>query len=216
MPVRMPTAALVLAGLLATTTPVPAAAATDPPPYDATKYSQTVTDCDRLASHPEDPDRIGPGVGRQQIDLPKAIAACEAAVKADPRNPRLNYQLGRVLGYSGRGKEAVPYRAVAVDGSYPQALFVIGYITLLGLNQQPQDTCRAGELLRRSAIAGRLAGQLGFPHYVLAGTFDACASVRRDRQEMLGFVAEGRKQIKGDYYQGLLADRLEADLKKLP
>jgi hypothetical protein len=33
---------------------------------------------------------------------------------------------------------------------------------------------------------------------------------------MLSFVAAARKQSKGDYYQGLLADMLEEDLKRLP
>ena len=150
-----------------------------------------------------------------EIDLPKAIEACRAAVAADPKNPRLNYLLGRVLGYSGRGAEGIANRQVAVDADYPQALFVIGYITLFGLNQQPQDTCKGAELIRRSALQERLAGQLGFPHYVLAGMFDACP-VRKDRQEMLGFVAAARRQIKGDYYQSVLADRLEADLRARP
>ena len=183
--------------------------------FDASKFSQAVTDCDRLASHPDDPDRVAPGREKPEIDLPKAIEVCRAAVQADPKNPRLNYLYGRVLGYSGRGAEGLANRQAAVDADYPQALFVIGYITLFGLNQQPQDTCKAAELLRRSALQERVAGQLGFPRYVLAGLFDACP-VRKDRREMLDFVAAARKQFKGDYYQGLLADMLEEDLKKRP
>ena len=183
--------------------------------FDPSKYSQAVTECDRMASHPEDPYRVAPGRERPEIDLPKAIEVCRAAVKADPKNPRLNYLYGRVLGYSGRGAEGLANRQVAVDADYPQSLFVIGYITLFGLNQQPQDTCKAAEMLRRSAQQERVAGQLGFPRYVLEGRFDACP-VRKDTQEMLGFVAAARKQFKGDYYQGLLADMLEEDLKKRP
>ncbi len=183
--------------------------------FDPSKYSQQVTECDRLASHGEDPYHVAPGRERPDMDLPKAIEACRAAVKADPKNPRLNYLLGRVLGYSGRGAEGLANRQAAVDADYPQSLFVIGYITLFGLNQQPQDTCKAGELLRRSAQQERVAGQLGFPRYVLEGKFDACP-VRKDKQEMLGFIAAARKQFKGDYYQGLLADMLEEDIKKRP
>jgi len=183
--------------------------------FDPSKYSQSVTECDRMASHSEDPYRVAPGRERPEIDLPKAIEVCRAAVQADPKNPRLNYLYGRVLGYSGRGAEGLANRQVAVDADYPQSLFVIGYITLFGLNQQPQDTCKAAEMLRRSAQQERVAGQLGFPRYVLEGRFDACP-VRKDTQEMLGFVAAARKQFKGDYYQGLLADMLEEDLKKRP
>lgn len=184
-------------------------------PFDPKKYSQKVTECDRIASHPEDPNRVSAGFEKPQIDLPKAIELCRAAVKADPKNPRLNYLYGRVLGYSGRGAEGIANRQVAVDADYPQSLFVIGYITLFGLNQQPQDTCKGAELIRRSALQGRVAGQLGFSRYVLTGMFDACP-VRKDTAEMLGFVAAARKQFKGDYYQGLLADMLEEALKKRP
>jgi hypothetical protein len=184
-------------------------------PFDPSTYSQQVTECDRLASHPDDPHRVAPGLERPQIDLPKAIEACKAAVARDPGNPRLNYLLGRTLGYSGRGAEGLGNRKVAVDADYPQALFVIGYMSLTGMNQQPKDVCGGAELIRRSALQGRIAGQLGFPRYVLSGLFDACP-VRKDKTEMLGFVAAARKQSKGDYYQGLLADMLEDDLKRLP
>lgn len=180
--------------------------------FDPSRYSQQVTECDRLASHPDDPFRVAPGLDRERIDLPKAIEACQRAVKEDPTNPRLNYQLGRTLGYSGRGAEGLANRAMAVEGNYPQALFVIGFMSLYGINQQPKDVCYAGDLLRRSAQQGRLAGQMGFPRYVLMGMFASCA-VKQDRDEMLGFVAAARKQIGGDYYQGLLADMLEEDLR---
>ncbi|MCP5327077.1 MAG: hypothetical protein R3E75_05870 [Steroidobacteraceae bacterium] len=183
--------------------------------FDPSKYSQTVTECDRLASHPEDPNRVAPGRERSEIDLPKAIEACRAAVQADPKNPRLNYLFGRTLGYSGRGAEGIANRQAAVEADYPQALFVIGYITVFGLNQQPKDVCKGAELIRRSAYQDRLAGQFGFPAYVVAGLFDKCP-VRKDKQEMLGFIAAARKQIGGDYYQGLLADRLEAEIKARP
>lgn len=191
-----------------------AAAAVAAIPFDPSKYSQAITDCDRIASHPEDPLRVSAGRERSEIDLPRAIELCRAAVQADPKNPRLNYLLGRVLGYSGRGAEGIANRQAAVDADYPQALFVIGYITLFGMNQQPQDTCKAGDLLRRSALQQRLSGQLGFPRYVLMGKFDACPNVRRDTAEMLGFIAAARQQLQGDYYQGLLADVLEEQLKQ--
>jgi len=183
--------------------------------FDPSRYSQEVTECDRLASHPDDPFKLAPGISEGKVDLVKAIPACLDAVTRDPRNPRLNYMYGRVLGYAGRGAEALPYRKAAVDGDYPQALFVIGYITLYGYNFQPKDVCRAGELLHRSALHNRIAGQLGFPRYVLEGRFDSCPNVRRDPAEMLELVAAARKQFGTDYYKGLLADSLEEDLQKL-
>jgi TPR repeat protein len=183
-------------------------------PFDPTAFSQDVTECDRLASHPEDPFHVAPGRSRSEIDLPAAIAACEAAVKADPKNPRLNYQLARVYGYSGVGEKAIPYRAAAVDADYPQALFVVGYLHLMGLNKQPQDTCRAGELIRRSAQQGRLAGQVGFVRWALAGRFDDCP-VPRDPAEMLGFLQAAKPQAGSDFYKSQLIEVLEEQLRAL-
>jgi hypothetical protein len=181
-------------------------------PFDPAKYSQEVTECDRLASHPEDPFHVAPGLERKDIDLPDAIAACEEAVRKDPANPRLNYQLARVYGYSGLGEKSIPYRAVAVDADYPQALFVVGYLTLYGVNKQPQDTCRAAELIRRSAQQERLAGQVGFVRWAMTGMFDEC-SVKRDPAEMLGFLEAAKKQTEGDFYKDQLIELLEEQVR---
>jgi hypothetical protein len=170
-----------------------------------------VTECDRLAAHPSDPDRVAPGVAQNDVDLPAAIAACQAAVAADPANGRLNYQLARSLGYAGRGKEAAPYRAAAVKADYPQALFVVGFIHLFGLNDAEKDACKAGDLIRRSALKGRQAGLVGFPHWAMSGLFDGCA-VSRDKAEMAAFLARDKTQADGDFYQGLLIESLAARL----
>ncbi len=189
----------------------------EPPvvPFDPSKYSQLPTECDRLASHGDDPYHVAPGLEKPEMDLPRAIEACRAAVKADPGNPRLNYLLGRTLGYSGRGAEGIANREAAIAANYPQALFVIGYMSLTGVNQQPVNVCRGAELIRRAAQQNRIAGQLGFVYYVLRGDFKEC-KLRKDKQEMLGFIAAARKVAKGDYYQNLLADKLEEDLRALP
>lgn len=187
----------------------------EPPHWRADRYAATVTECDRQIAHPDDPHRIAPGVSQASADLPRAITACEAAVRADPENPRLNYQLARAYGYSGAGAKAYPYRDKAVAGGYPQALFVVGYITLLGLNQQPRDVCKGGELIRASALAGRLAGQIGYPHYALNGLLKACPR-KLDRAELLAMLAAAKTQAKDDFYKGTLIERLEADVRALP
>lgn len=192
-----------------------AAGATESPKpgFDRTKFSQEPTACDLLAAHPDDPNRVAPGRERAEIakDYAGAIAACEAAVARDPENPRLRYQLARVLGYSGQGKLAMPHREKAIAGRYPQALFVNGFLYLTGQNENPRDVCRAGELMRESAIEGRLAGLLGFPRYALQGTFAGCA-VRQDRAEMLAFLDTAKQQVAGDFYRAMLVDLLREDL----
>jgi TPR repeat protein len=175
--------------------------------FDPSTFSQVPTACDLLASHPDDPNRVAPGRDRAEIakDFPGAIAACRSAVERDPANPRLQYQLARVLGYSGQGKFAMPHRAKAVEGRYPQALFVVGFLYLTGQNENPKDPCRAGELMRESAIEGRIAGQVGFPRYAMQGLFEGC-EVKVERAEMLGFLDAAAKQVSGDYYRTMLVE----------
>jgi len=170
-----------------------------------------ITECDRLAAHPNDPDRVTAGVSERAVDTAAAIPACQAAVAADPANGRLNYQLARTLGYAGRGKEAAPYRDAAVKADYPQALFVVGYIHLIGLNEAEKDACKAGNLIRQSALKGRHAGLVGFPHWVLQGAFKGCA-VQQDMAELRGFLEQAKPMSRGDYYQTILIESLEARL----
>lgn len=179
--------------------------------WDPSPFSQEVTECDRLASHGEDPHSVAPGVRRADMDFDAAISACTAAVAGEPGNPRFHYQLARVYGYSGQGEKAYPHRAAAIEANYPQALFVNGYLHLLGINKAPKDVCRAGELIRRSAQYGRLAGQVGFPHYAMRGVFDGC-DVRIDAAEMLIFLDAAKGATTG-YYDGLLVEALTDQVK---
>jgi hypothetical protein len=191
----------------------------DPPlRWNASAWSSTITSCDRLAAHPSDPDKLTAGISQPALlsagaDL--AINACQEAVAADPDNPRLNYQLARSLGYAGRGNEAQTYRDKAVAGDYPQALFVVGFVHLTGQGA-PKDVCKAAPLIRRSALAGRFAGLVGYPHYVVTGTFAGCRSVRVNKAELLQFLERARTHPENnDYYRGILINGLQVGVQKL-
>jgi hypothetical protein len=187
--------------------------------WNPAAWSSAITPCDRLAAHPSDPDKLVPGVSQAELlaagaDL--AIRACEEAVAADPQNPRLNYQLARSLGYSGRGNEAQTYRDKAVAGDYPQALFVVGYVYLTG-NGAPKDVCKAAPLIRRSALAGRFAGLVGYPHYVATGTFAGCLEVPVNVPELIAFLERAKAHSENnDYYRGILIDDVRAGVNRLP
>lgn len=180
--------------------------------YDPAAFSQETTDCDRRMAHPDDPHRVAPGVTRKEADLPAAVQACEAATAEDPENPRLHYQLARAYGYSGLGKKALPWRTKSVAAGYPQSLFVVGFITLLGLNEQPQDSCEGGRLIRASAKAGRLAGQIAFPDYYLGGKFAAC-DFDVTRAELLSYLDAAGKAPGNDFYRSILIRRLADDVE---
>ena len=179
--------------------------------YDFSRWSQDVTECDRLASHGRDPGRVAPAVSSQEMDLDLAIEVCKKAVEKDPDNPRLNYQTARALGYSGRGEEAMPYRMKAVELDYPQSTFVIGYISLLGLNIE-QDTCLALELWQRSARYRRLAALVSLPRHYLRGDFAECG-VNVPDEDLRAYLEEA-KEVSSDYYVGMLVDELLEKLSR--
>lgn len=186
-----------------------AAAAVEFEDYDFSRWSREVTPCDRLASHTRDPGHVAPGVSQAAMDTDAAIAACREAVADDPDNPRLNYQLGRAYGYAGRGEEAMPYRLAAVEADYPQSLFVIGYIHMLGSTIE-KDVCRAFELWRRAARYRRLAALVALPRHYLRGDFDACG-VELTEADLRAYLNEARR-VSNDYYVGMLVEELLARL----
>lgn len=177
--------------------------------YDYSRWSQAVTSCDLLTSHGRDPGSVAPPVTRDTMDKPAAIKACEEAVKNDPENPRLNYQLGRAYGYSNRGEEAMPYRQKALDAEYPQSTFVIGYLRLIGVTIK-QDTCKAFELWKTSARNRRLAALVALPRHVMRGDFASCGK-QPSTADMRAMLVEASK-LTDDFYAQMLIDDLQTRL----
>ncbi len=179
--------------------------------YDYARFNQDVTRCDELASHVRDPGHIAPGVSSSGMDKDAAIAACREAVAADPDNPRLNYQLGRAYGYSGRGEDAMPYRLKALAADYPQSLFVIGYLYFLGQTIE-QDHCKTVELWQRAARYQRLAALISLPRQYIRGDFEAC-EVNISAAELRAYLERART-VSGDYYVGMLVTDLLDELDR--
>ena len=177
--------------------------------YDYGRWSREVTECDRLAAHGLDPGHVGPPVTRAEMDTDAAIAACTEAVRNEPDNPRLNYQLGRAYGYAGRGEEAMPYRLAALEAEYPQSLFVIGYLHLIGVTIE-QDTCRALGLWQQAVHYRRLAALVSLPRHYLRGDFDTCG-VDIPTADLAAYLAEA-KDLSSDYYVGMLIEELQAKI----
>jgi uncharacterized protein YhfF len=162
--------------------------------------------CDRLAAHPEDPQRVAPGVERGQIDLPVAIAACERAADADPATPRFRYQLARLLFYANQNERAVAEMRRAADTGYPQAQFVFGTFITRGRPGAPTDPCLAESYWKRSAAGGRQAARVQYLRYTLKGKFDACAA-RASDDELLAMLEAATGAAK-DFYEGLIVEDL--------
>jgi TPR repeat protein len=139
----------------------------------STPSAAAVTECDRLATHPADPDKPLPGLEREAIDLVKAEAACRAAVADDPYHARSHYQLGRVLFYQKKTAEAMPHLERASALGYRQAVFVLGYVYVLG-QAVPQDSCRTVALWRQSGGLEHPWTGYYFVEYYLNGAFKDC------------------------------------------
>lgn len=172
----------------------------------ASAEGDIITECDMLVSHPEDPDRVAPGV--EDVLLGAGQAACEAAVAADPENRRLRYQLGRVLFYSGATSEALPHLEFAAEEGSKQAQFVLGYIIDEALQGLKRDACKVEDLWVRSARQGRFAARVSYPRNVALGKFDGC-EIQANSSEIGSFLEAAKGQADG-YYQGLLVAEVAA------
>jgi len=175
----------------------------------AREYPATL--CDRLAANPEDQDVIAPPVPREKIDLPKAIAACEAEVLLHPDNVRARYQLSRVLAYAGESERANAEMKRAADEGYRQAQFVYGLVIDRHRPGTPANPCIVEDYWLRSARAGRQAARISYVRHVLNGKFDACR-IQATPTEMKGFLAAAAAEP-GDYYDRLLLQELSARLE---
>lgn len=175
-----------------------------------TASAPAITQCDRLASHPEDPDHIAPGIPSSKVDIPKAIAACEAEVRKQPDNMRVRYQYARALAYGGQTKPATQQMKIAADGDYRQAQFVYGLFIDRHRADAPTDICIAEQYWLKSARAGRQAARVIYVHHVLNGRFDPCRiqASPADLSQLLDAAAANA----GEFYERLLIGDLKAQL----
>lgn len=168
------------------------------------------TECDRMTSNPEDPDRVAPGVERKDIDLPKAIAVCETELAADSTRARTRYQLARVLFYAGQTERAAAEMRAAADAGYRQAQFVFGALVSNKREHAPADICVAEHYWLLAARNGRQAARVSYVRHFLNGRFDSCR-MGADAAEMKRFLDDA-KGAASNYYEGMLIEDLSARL----
>jgi uncharacterized protein len=121
--------------------------------------SQLVTNCDVEAGDPADPQRVVPGVGNEGINLRIALRNCVSALAADEDNPRLQFQLGRVLEVSQKYDWAAEYYQLAARSQYSAALTNLGHMHRLGLGR-PVDYVKALDFFRQAAALGNLRARV--------------------------------------------------------
>ncbi|HKZ73847.1 MAG TPA: hypothetical protein VJ011_07280 [Steroidobacteraceae bacterium] len=178
----------------------------------AVQGAQVVTECDRLAAYPDDPDRVGPGVARENADVPKALAACEADVVAQPDNARLRYQLARMLFYSNESKRAVEEMRAAADRGYAQAQFVFGTFVSNRRPGAPSDICLTEKYWLDAARGGRQAARVSYVRHFLKGRFEGCP-IHASKAEMRKLLDTAAASAT-DFYERLLIEDLSERLSQ--
>jgi len=171
--------------------------------------AQTVTECDRLAAHGSDPERVADGVSSSGMDKPAAIEACKQAVEDDPDNRRLIYQLGRAYSYTGNWEDGLPLVKQAADMGHQQSQFVYGYVKAYGLDGNPADLCEAESYWAMSAEQGRRAAQISYPRMAAKGLFDGCGPLA-SIATMQGWLTDVESKM-GGYYETLLYEDVAED-----
>jgi TPR repeat protein len=122
--------------------------------------SPDVSECDRLAASPSDEGRSSevPGVPSEKIDATRAIPACEAALKANPNDPRVMFQLGRSYNAGHDYDGAVRQYLAAVAKNFALAAVNLGVLYQHGLGVTKDET-EAVRLFRIAAAQETPTGQ---------------------------------------------------------
>jgi tetratricopeptide (TPR) repeat protein len=112
-----------------------------------------VTECDVLAAHPEDPQRVSEGVTDERLVPRLATQACEKAAKATPSEVRFVFQLGRAHWSAGRREAAKAHFERASAAGYAAADAYLGDIYQFGTGAA-QDSAKALEHYKRAVSRG--------------------------------------------------------------
>lgn len=138
-----------------------------------TKTSQTgtITDCDRYAMSPADPDRIAGVTGVLnigEINAAVAIPACEKATQDFPNERRLWAELGRAYRAGKNNARAADAYRQAMDKGSAYGAYALATMMRDGIGMQP-NPAEARSLLRKAADAGVPAAMVDYASMAGAG-----------------------------------------------
>lgn len=124
----------------------------------------SISECDRLASHPRDADRpVGvSSTDDGRINLARAVHACEAAVRQHPSSARMHYLLGRVRLQEGKSAEALRLFAAAANAGHCAANGEAGNLLSRTGGGIAADFTMAARWFERGHQCGNLVGTAGY------------------------------------------------------
>ncbi|MDX2223302.1 MAG: hypothetical protein SFV21_11160 [Rhodospirillaceae bacterium] len=156
-------------------------------PLDSSEAGARVTQCDRLAAHPSDTQKLAPGIAQADVDIAAAKQACHAALDQNPGDGRTLYQLGRGYFYNDEKDQGIAYFRQSAAAGYAQGQFVLGLILMQGNGAEP-DTCAAAKLWIDAARQRHLYSKIYLGQNWLDGTLAGCA-LDLTEQELDGMVS---------------------------
>jgi TPR repeat protein len=123
-------------------------------PTKSLSLDEVVTDCDRLASSPEDPKRPKgvAGVHFWELDTVSALTACNNAMRDHPNVARFIYQAGRVATIERDYTLARQLYEKAVSLGYPASYASLG-VLYYGGNGVPKDFATARSWYEKGVAA---------------------------------------------------------------
>jgi tetratricopeptide (TPR) repeat protein len=131
------------------------------PPPTGKPNARGVTECDKLAADPQDPNKVGAGIKLAdqpaEFDFDRAIDACIAAIDYAPDQSRNYHQLARLLNFLGMVEEAKAYADIAVKAGYPPSYHLSAEMKMM---EEGDDAFfDAIDLLKLGAKAGHTASR---------------------------------------------------------
>jgi ketosteroid isomerase-like protein len=177
------------------------------------KSRTEVTECDRMTSSRYDRTRLAPPRARDAIDVPAAIAQCQAALLRFPNDPRLTFQLGRVYGYSGDAAKTLAAREASAAAGNHNTIFLLGYLDWVAAKDD-SARCQAAREMKLAADRGNYSGQLTYASFFFEGKFAACPDVA-STTEVAAYLAGARPAVDG-FFETRFADHLISETKAIP
>jgi ketosteroid isomerase-like protein len=174
------------------------------------KSRTEVTECDRMTSSRYDRTRLAPPRARDAIDVPAAIAQCQADLLRFPNDPRLTFQLGRVYGYSGDAAKTLAAREASAAAGNHNTIFLLGYLDWVAAKDD-SARCQAAREMKLAADRGNYSGQLTYASFFFEGKFAACPDAA-STTEVAAYVAGARPAVDG-FFETRFADHLLAQTK---
>lgn len=150
-----------------------------------------VSECDRLAAHPFDPNRPDGilGVLIQDLEPAAAIPACELALEQNRGNARVQFQLARSLYKAERFPEALQFTLLAVEQGYIPAQRNLGHGYYRG-KILPADDAAAIKWFRKAAEKGYALAQ-----YDLGKMYERGHGTSPDNAEAVKWYRKAAEQM---------------------